>query len=263
MPNAKLRQMYSAMLRLRLLHQHSVARKARSGRKGGSALFGLEACLISPVIDLAPNDLVCDTLDSDVLDSGPAATPNAKRKRLQSDLPPTRLIGPTSGPERLWTALGAAAALRANGLRTGTREGSVLVCYARPEDASPSIWAKVLTQIFAHRLPLLLVTLPASKSTGSRTGRMSALAVRNHVPGIPVDQHDAVALFRASQEAIGHARLGGGGALIECVRYVVEGKKLPASDPLEILAQYMLVRNVADHNWLRAEAKSLAKSSRA
>jgi pyruvate dehydrogenase E1 component alpha subunit len=265
MPNAKLRQMYSAMLRLRLLGDRLGQLEKRTRSDG---VRGLEACFVSTIIDLRPEDFVSDAFQSRALDflRGSAAEqvlhPD-RRLRAAGTLANcgagTRLTAPAAGQERLWAAVGAAATLKANSLRTGARDGAVLICYMRPNDAQPAAWTKALAHVSANKLPLLFVVLPGGKTQGSRTGQMAALALRCHIPGMPVDQHDAVALYRVTQEAIGHARIGGGGALIECVRYVVEGKKTATSDAISDLGQYMLQRRVADTRWMDREANSFRK----
>ena len=265
MPNARLRQMYSAMLRSRML----TARISPQQKRPASASpLGLEACLVAPTIDLTAEDLVADAFSGGAIDflrgrSAEQVLTPTRRSRSAGTLAnsgaATRLVLPATGPERLWAAIGAAAALKADVTRTGAKDGPVLVFYARPEDAQPSIWTKALAHISAHKLPLLVVVLPAPKPQGPRTGQMATLAIRNRIPGMPVDQDDAVALYRVAQEAIGHARIGGGGALIECLRYTIEGQKAPASDAITNLAAYMLHRNVADKRWMESEAKSFAR----
>jgi hypothetical protein len=255
MPSATLRQIYSAMLRLRMLREHG---GSSPSRKTAASLHGLEACLVSPVVDLGPEDRVCDPPGSRSLDLLRGIFGNGRRR--VSAAPPAsvlaiRLHAPDSGPERLWAAAGAAATLRARGLESGTGEGAVMISYVRPSDASPAVWGRVLTHISANRLPLLLVVLPQSKLQASGKAKMSRLAVRHRVPGIPVDQHDAVALYRVAHEAIGHARLGGGGALIECIRYSIAGQKQIAADPIADLGRYMLSRGAADRHWLSAREK--------
>lgn len=271
MPNAKLRQMYLGVLRLRVLATSMLAGRLGPQQKRKSAaadVLGLEACLVSPTIDLTSEDLVLDAFQTPAIDflrglSAEQVLHPDRRLRAAGTLADcgaaTRLTAPASGPERLWAAIGAAAALKANALRTGAKDGAVLVCYMRSDDAPPAAWTKAFTHVSTHKLPLLFLVLPTSKPQGSRTGQMAALALRSRIPGIPVDQDDAVALYRASQEAIGHARIGGGGALIECVRYVVEGTKPHRSDAITGLANYMLERHVADKRWMESEAKSFAR----
>lgn len=261
MPNAKLRQMYSGVLRTRMLAGR-IAPQKRS-----ASTVGFEACLVAPTVDLSAEDLVADAFTGGTIDflrgtSAEQVLNPSRRSRATGTLAnsgaATRLTIPATGPERLWTAIGAAATLKAHSIRTGAKDGAVLVCYMRPEDAQPAAWTKALAYISAQKLPLLFVVLPAAKARGSRTGHMASVAIRQRIPGMPVDQDDAVALYRVSQEAIGHARIGGGGALIECVRYTVEGAKSTPSDAITALAQYMLERGVADKRWMESEAKSFA-----
>jgi len=263
MPNARLRQMYSAMLRLRILPGRLSPQPKRT-----AFTVGLEACLVAPTLDLTADDLVCDTLQGPAIDflrgkSAEQILNPTRRLRSPGTLAEcgsaTRLNAPPTGPERLWAAIGAAATLKAQSARTDSKDGAVLVCYMRPDDAQPVAWTKALAHVATHKLPLLIVVLPTPKPQGPRSGQMSTLAIRNRIPGMPVDQDDAVAIYRVAQEAIGHARIGGGAALIECVRYSVEGQKTPATDAISTLANYMLPRKVADTRWMESEAKSFAR----
>jgi TPP-dependent pyruvate/acetoin dehydrogenase alpha subunit len=265
MPNAKLRKMYSAMLHQRMLTERLSKQQRRSAT---ASVRGLEACLASPTIDLGPDDLVIDAIQSGAVDF-------LRGKSVEQVLRPDRrirsagrladcgaasqLTAPAGGQERLWAAIGAAAALKSQTLRTGADDAAVLVCYMRAADVQPPVWAKALAHVSSGKLPLLLVVLPDGKRQGSRTGRLSAVALRHGVPGMPVDQHDAVALYRVAQEAIGHARIGGGGALIECVHCVMDGTKRTQPDAIRGLAEYMLHRHVADRRWMEREATSFAK----
>ena len=246
MPTATLRQMYAAMLRL-----HTLLRVEPQFR-------GLEASLVSPVIDLGPEDFVCDALQTRAPVSLRDHLESSRKRAAESRSlvgAATRLRVPASGSERLWAAIGVAEALTARPEASNKQEGPVIVCYARPGDGTPTVWGRVLAYISANRLPLLIVMLPSLGLRGSSTGRLAKLAIRHRVPGMPVDQHDAVALYRVAHEAIGHARIGGGGALIECVRYILPGRKKTKPDPIADLAQYMLSRRAADRAWLAAQEK--------
>ena len=269
MPNARLRQMYSAMLRARVLATSMLAASLSPQPKRSASTIGLEACLVAATVDLTAADLVLDAFPGspavDFLRGTPAELALSPKRRLRTagtvanSGGATRLSAPRTGPERIWTAIGAAAALKATAQSTGAKDGSVLVCYMRTDDLQPAAWSKALAHISAEKLPLLIVVLPGLKPQGSRTGQLATLAIRNRMPGMPVDQDDAVAIYRVSSEAIGHARIGGGGALIECVRYTVEGQRTPASDAISGLANYMLHRHVADTRWLESEAKLFAR----
>jgi TPP-dependent pyruvate/acetoin dehydrogenase alpha subunit len=71
-----------------------------------------------------------------------------------------------------------------------------------------------------------------------------------------------VAIYRVAQESIGHARIGGGVALIECVPFVLvgsAGKVKMTEDAIAGLERTMLQRGVASRAWLDRAAKSFAK----
>lgn len=61
------------------------------------------------------------------------------------------------------------------------------------------------------------ISMPRSKQTRSSTLAQKAIAY--DIPGIQVDGNDALAVFRATQEALERARSGGGPTLIEAVTY--------------------------------------------
>jgi len=61
------------------------------------------------------------------------------------------------------------------------------------------------------------ISLPRAKQTRSRSLAQKAIAYE--IPGIQVDGNDALAVYRATQEALARARAGGGPTLIEAVTY--------------------------------------------
>jgi TPP-dependent pyruvate/acetoin dehydrogenase alpha subunit len=266
-PNARLRQIYLAMARARALAG------ALSGRR---ATVGLEACLVSPAVDLVSGDLVSDVLTGGTIDFLRGATlGQALRPRSPKKMRGTRadsgaagqLVTPAGVADRMWAALGAAAALKANSARANedakkaqspVKDGNVVVVYALPEQVPPVLWQKVLTFAHAQELPMLFVVLPPARSKGKATG-VSAIALRCRVPGIPVDADDAVAIYRVAQESIGHSRISGGPALMECVPFVVAGKAAKRADPIAGLANYLMDRRVATRLWIDRETKAFTK----
>ena len=61
------------------------------------------------------------------------------------------------------------------------------------------------------------ISIPRSRQTHSKTLAQKALAYG--MPGIQGDGNDVLAVYVAAQEAVEHARSGGGPTLIECVTY--------------------------------------------
>lgn len=261
MPNARLRQIYLAMMQVRALA------RAVPHRRGQQSTRGLEACLVSPAVDLGPTDLVSDVIGGGVIDflrGTPAAC--KKKRRLIADCGhAANLPASADSIERIWTAVGASAALQSLAARTasqdaGTPQPGVTVVYLLPDEVPTAFLKKVLTYARDKRLPLVFVILPtATPGTAAKSGRMSELALRCGVPSIPTDSADAVAIYRVTQESIGHARIGGGPAVIECVPFALAGSRTPASDAIVGLEQYMLPRKVVTQAWLTRETKAFAK----
>src|SRR4029450_4257783 len=72
------------------------------------------------------------------------------------------------------------------------------------------------------------ISIPLKKQTNSRTTAQKALAYG--FPGIQVDGNDVLAVYAASQEAVGRARQGNGPTLVECVTYRL-GVHTTSDDP--------------------------------
>ena len=275
-PNARLRQIYLAMVRMRLLDETLAAGRRRGGSAG---TWGLEACLASTAVDLGPRDLVSDAVAGGAVKFLRGATlesvlrpDDAKRKRgLKADCGAAARLPAAPGiQERMWAALGAAAALRAEHAqerveaKAGTaRQAGVAVVYALLGEVSTALWRIALAFAAEQRLPVLFVVLPAARNTKpAKAGVMSSIALRHGLPGIAVDVNDAVAIYRVAQEAIGRARIGGGAALMECVPFVLEGAKGgrdASGDAIGVLKSYMLNRGVATKGWMEREAKAFAR----
>jgi TPP-dependent pyruvate/acetoin dehydrogenase alpha subunit len=271
MPNAKLRQIYLGMVRARLLDQ---ALSAGRRRTSAGATAGLEAALVSTSVDLGAHDVVSDAVGGGVVDflrgtkleSVLRPDETTRKRGFKADCGMAgRLPSPTGVQERIWTVLGAAAALKALRVQekaeTPAGQSGVAVIFTRLGEVSPGLWRQALTFAAAEELPVIFVVLPAAAGK-AKTGGVSAVALRHGIPGIAVDASDAVAIYRVAQEAIGRARIGGGAALMECVSFVIEGTKSGrkmSTDAIAGLEEYMLSRGVTTKAWMEREARSFAK----
>lgn len=266
-PNAKLRQMYRAMVRLRTL-AHALPPRQREG-------LGLEACLVATSVDLAPGDFVSDTLAGGVVEFLRGATlgevlsrPPKKRGPQADCSAAVRMPSGLPIAERIWATLGAAAALKAEAAKqraqdkvpgTPTGHSGMVVVYVKPGEVPPTLWRKALPFAVKHELPVLFVVLPPARNATRSGPRPCETAQRYGVPGIPVDADDPVALYRVAQESIGRARIGGGAVLMECVPFVLAGR---ASKPREVLdgmaalENYLLHRRIVTQVRMKQEAKS-------
>jgi TPP-dependent pyruvate/acetoin dehydrogenase alpha subunit len=280
-PNARLRQIYLAMLRMRML-----ARALPAGRRAG---LGHEACLVSTSVDLGRGDLVSDALTGGVVEFLRGAslgsvlqpgTGKSSRKHgtgVGADCGKAACLAVAPGvAERMWAAMGAPAALKIRSKaavrtkydpthpdETG-RDGAsgVVVVYALSGEVPAALWRKVLGFAAEQALPVVFVILPTArggKAGAPKLSGLSALALTCGVPGIAVDADDAVAIYRVAQESIGRARIGGGAALMECIPFTLAGSKIKPADAIAELERYMLRRGVCTQVWLDREAKSFAK----
>ncbi len=197
-----------------------------------------------------------------------------------------RLYSAPGGAERIWVALGAAAALKAQAAQAGVeakaaakveaepgaemmedkpaRQAGAAMVYVLPGELTTAQWRRALRFAVEQELPVVFVVLPAERREGARAmraGGLSALAQGCRIPAIAVDADDAVAIYRVAQESIGHARIGGGAALIECVPFVlhgVAGRGKTREDAIAGLERYMAQRGVATKAWMEREAKAFA-----
>lgn len=290
-PNARLRQIYIAMAQARALEK--ALPRVKRGRAIGLATkttgtFGLEACLVSTAADLGPGDLVSDALAGGVVDFLRGMAPSEVLRPEKADRSSRRGAGVrgmalvcaaaarlpdlTGSAERIWMALGAAAVLktaaqaRAEDCAEGgtARQAGVVVVYILAGELPAVLWKKGLKFTAEQQLPVIFVILPAldGKTRRARTGGVSALAQGCGVPAIVVDADDAVAIYRVAQESIGHARIGGGAALMECVPFVMEGaagKVRVTEDAIAGLERHLVQRGIATRAWMEREAKAFAK----
>ena len=200
-PHAMLRRLYDGMKTLR-----AIASRAPE-------LRGEEAARTSSLLSLEAGDLVSDLPGSAIEGKRKGAGRVGVREMLATGtLPLPAMDDPT---ERLMLAMGAAAALKAQGLRR------LVLAYAEPKALSGARWRHLLGMAGRDELPIVLLLLPGV--SGVRQGVVSERAQGWGVPGMPVDAADAVALFRVMQESALRARGGDGPALMECVRWRVAG----------------------------------------
>jgi Dehydrogenase E1 component len=240
-PNARLRQIYLAMVRARMFG------KALPAKRRGGWTPAVDACLVSSSVDLGPGDLVSDSLGGGVMDFLRRVKP-LKRGGPVADCGAAGTLPAGMGiAERLWAAVGAAGALKVS------PQPGVVVVYVLPGEAPAALWRKVLGYAAEQVLPILFVVMPGAQ--GAKVGAVCGFAHDCHVPGIAVDGDDAVAIYRVAQESIGRARIGGGVAVMECVPFVMSGAKGKAVDAVVGMERYMVQRGVVKKEWMEREAR--------
>ena len=281
-PNARLRQIYVAMMQARMLEKAlPAARRGRAAAGYATGIAGMEACLVGAAVDLGPGDLVSDALSGGVVEylrgEGLGWVLRADSKKatrgargVVADCGGAAALPGTPGTaERLWAAMGAAAALRAaaavakksaEAAGVAPAQRGVVVAYVRLGETTAAVWRRVLESAATQVLPVVFVVMPGAAAAKARG--VSALARECGVPGIAVDGHDAVAIYRVAQESIGRARAGGGAVLLECVPFVPRGsarKPYPKPDAIAGIEGYMLQRGVVKRRWMEREAESFQR----
>ena len=118
----------------------------------------------------------------------------------------------------------------ATGLAIGLAQnqpGSLVIAFTRASRLQEDTFRQTLHAAATHHAPILYVLLP---SPAAASFDWSAKAIREDVPCIPVDAHDAVALYRVAQETTVRARNHGGPSLIDCKQVqLARGDSNPAA----------------------------------
>jgi len=267
MPDERLRQMYTAMVQMRMLEE-CLAKRRRPlrGANAGKTIRGEEAARASTALSLGSGDLLSDCCESPGMDlllgssldelrsKKGAAVRNTAAKAVREGYA-LRLAPTEDSAEQLQIALGAAAALKAQ------RNGRVLLVYTRVGEAKSKRWEKTLRVAGSRELPVIFVVLPRLGEGHSRfTGELSRRSRQCGVPGFPVDGSDAIALYRVTQESLLRGRVDGGPALVECIPFHVKGKaRARPEDPIERLRELLLAKGVASDAWMSRTGSTFSR----
>ncbi|HTU52233.1 MAG TPA: thiamine pyrophosphate-dependent enzyme [Acidobacteriaceae bacterium] len=229
----KLRQLYSTMLKCRLLHERArMLRKQAAPEGDHSSSIGLEATVVGAAIDLRSTDTLVPSHRDFILSylKGVPLTAifsqlygrNTRSHHGRSD-------ADDSGYTPLNIAVPAStvtAQLKGctNIALANQREknGNVVVAFSDEGSISLGEWHQALNSAGRCNLSIVFVTHQSDQSAGSVPAKLkssgdeiSSKAVDFGFPWIAVDANDAVAVYRVAQEAIERARCGGGPTLIE------------------------------------------------
>lgn len=145
----------------------------------------------------------------------------------------------------------------ATGLAIGLAQnqpGSLVIAFTRASRLHEDTFRQTLRAAALHRAPILYVLLPAPS-----TFDWSARAIRENVPCIPVDTHDAVALYRVAQETILRARNHGGPSLIDCKQVKLSRGD---SNPVTRMEAHLRRKGILPPALSKASPKSTSAKSR-
>jgi pyruvate dehydrogenase E1 component alpha subunit len=207
--NEKLLELYFAMVKGRMLGERA---RVHSGKlpENGSAAKGREAAAVGVLLDLgredflapAPGDLLAAYLKGAPLDRI-FARPGGLDSLGDDSL---NVLPACANPA---TRLAIAAGVALAGKLKSSNQLTVAFCDAAA--ATTKLCQQAWHFAGAHSLPILYVCW------NSRPARDLYLeAAPCGFPGIAVDGHDVVAVYRVACEAIAHACKGNGPTLIEC-----------------------------------------------
>ena len=268
-PNKKLRELYLAMIEMRMLDEHiAEMQRGVKARRRLDSTWGEEACRVSTAMALEPGDLVSDArvgVAMELVAGAKVCSLLQHVAKLSSTAKAGRTVAGEEGVsvgqlpwiegvgDRLRMAVGAALSFKT------LKRANTVVAYVRKGDVSNALWRRVLSLASGFELPIIFVVLPdGSGKKKKRDGvPLSALARSCGVPGIAVDGSDAVALYRVAQESLGRLRGGGGAVLVECVAYRTKGKgREVVADPLLQMREFLLGRKVCTEAWLNRAGES-------
>jgi len=243
-PSRKLREIYTAMVELRLLEE-SIAKRRRGPRR--KQVHGEEGCRASTILSLKPGDLTSEPAPG----IATSFLRGAKLAELLNSAVPKAALAPGGDPEtRLHLAIGASLSL------ASLKKGSLVAVYVYPGELSQREWKPILRLAAAHTAPIFIVVLPGPSPT---PGQLSLTSTASGVPGIPVDDADPVALYRVAQESILRIRSGGGPVLMESIPFRIPGRPAEPADPILTMRQFMLSRGIVTDPWFEKIALRFAR----
>ncbi len=274
MTDAKLKQIYSTILRYSILRQR--VRRLRGKSKSiakDSRSFGEEAAVVGAAIQLRRDDWLApapgDTM-AGFLRGAPlaeiiseflphAASRDESAHESKKNAPLNILPPPATIAAQLSVASGVAMAMKAAG------KGNIVLVLCGVSGTAGKPWQNALSFAGTHCLPLVvLVQLKAPiHAVSTKHNAVSAnLNLKGRpcgFPVIPVDAHDAVAMYRVAQESIHKARYGGGPTLIEATTFRAPKRSPPANfrdvhatDAIARMEDYLKAKGVFSLAWKKS-----------
>jgi TPP-dependent pyruvate/acetoin dehydrogenase alpha subunit len=252
-PNKKLRQIYTAMVQVRLLDEHITKLQRKTKARRLASTFGEEACRVATAIELKQGDLVSDSQISATMDLLFGAALNPLLRNIAAVTAGSQATNATLGSRQLpWIdgaenrinmAMGAALTLKTQ------KQNNIVLAYADQEELPKRAWQQALTLSAQLNLPIIFILLPEADGKGEATSICKDARTAG-LPAIPVDANDAVALYRVGQESMGRTRGGDGPVLIECISSRLIGqRKNRMNDPILHMKEFLIGRNICSEHW--------------
>ncbi len=245
--NDKLLQIYSTMLRCRMLEGRIRVLATQNGLTEVYAAKSHEAAAVGFGVDLLPGDTLAPSprgfipcfvkgLPVSRIFSSLSASPT----RARTPYAPLKLIPPSlSLRAQLDRAIAAAKANKAS------KNKKIVLAFCGNSNASLDLLHQAMHRAGKLRLPILLVC--HSDLDGED---LCIMAENCGFPGVAVDGDDAVAAYRVATEAIAHARRGSGPTLVDCKPWPLSasksGKRQTVRNPILNMEKYLVRKGLFD-----------------
>jgi len=203
-------------------------RALKAGGSKRTPLFS-EACEVAALVDLQPGDMIATLSGQRVglfAHGASSSVPQESRAASYSVLD-------DGGSNRLAIATGVAFVNRTQ------RMNNVVVAFAKFGDIARAIDSVQFAQ--ERKLAIIYFEQTTADTRKSKP-------TLHHLPTIPVDDSDAVAVYRVAYESIEKARRGAGPTLIQCIWHQSLSARSRAkderADPVVYMEQYLRKRNL-------------------
>lgn len=287
----KLKQLYSTMLKCRVMEERIRVLKKQARFKGNYyAAIGQEATAVGAGIDLRPEDAVAPSHRDFILNLikgvpleamfchiyGRSNSPDKGRSApAHCGYAPLNIITPSStiaAQLNIGTGIALANQMKKN--------DNVVVAFSGEGSTSLGFWHEALNFAGVRNLPIVYVCQnnlwaeSVSVKLQTKVEDMSLKSVGYGFPGITVDGNDVVAMYRVAQEAIARARSGGGPTLIEAKTYrwyghseidpakyriAEEVEEWKAKDPILAMERYLTGKKIFSSEWKQEITDSFNK----
>jgi pyruvate dehydrogenase E1 component alpha subunit len=247
--NDKLLQLYSTMLKCRMIEERIRIHFERIGSGGPYTAARQEAAAAGIGLDLLPGDTLAPSyrgfincfvkgLPLAALFDRILSRPSLSPARTRAPYAALKLIPPSLSPAvQLQRAVSAATANKVS------KNKKLAVAFCGNSHGSSNHLHQAMRRAGAKCLPIIFVCF-----SGHDAEDNASQAQDYGFPGVTVDSNDAVALYRVATEAIAHARRGSGPTLIECKPWSLSspelGPRQTAGDPILNMENYLACKGL-------------------
>jgi pyruvate dehydrogenase E1 component alpha subunit len=244
--NEKLLRIYSTMLKCRMIEERIHALSKQGGNAETAAGKSIHVAAIAGAgIDLLPGDTLAPSqgaftpcfakgLPLTAILSASLGQRIAPRPRYSA----LNLVPPAlSASKQLERALEAAKVCKAK------RNKNVVIVFSSDASGAAEELERAMMLAAKRKLPVLFVC-----ETKSSVDDRLVRAKGHGLPGVAVEDDDAVAVYRVATEALAHARRGSGPTLIECRPWPFNdrgsSKRVPAKHPIGKMEAYLAAKGL-------------------